>query len=90
MHTAKVCYPEEKEKEKRIEEKRREEREEREEKKREEREEKRREEKRREEKRRKRRERGDVCPGNQVMALSEWEDKWQEGETGFHKSDVHK
>ncbi|XP_051991973.1 probable thiopurine S-methyltransferase [Xyrauchen texanus] len=27
---------------------------------------------------------------NRVMALSEWEDRWQEGKIGFHKPHVHK
>ncbi len=58
LHTATVCY----------------------------REEKRREEKRREEKRRE----AMSAQANRVMALSEWENRWQEGRTGFHRSEVHK
>ncbi len=50
------------------------------------REEKRREEKRREEKRRE----AMSAQANRVMALSEWENRWQEGRTGFHRSEVHK
>uniref|UniRef100_A0A8C1HD77 thiopurine S-methyltransferase n=1 Tax=Cyprinus carpio carpio TaxID=630221 RepID=A0A8C1HD77_CYPCA len=26
---------------------------------------------------------------NRVMALSEWEDRWNEGKTGFHRPEVH-
>ncbi len=52
---------------------------------------KRREEKRREEKRREEKRREEMsAQANRVMALSEWEDRWQEGKTGFHRSEVHK
>ncbi len=44
------------------------------------------EEKRREEKRRE----AMSAQANRVMALSEWENRWQEGKTGFHRSEVHK
>ncbi|XP_041932900.1 putative thiopurine S-methyltransferase [Alosa pseudoharengus] len=31
-----------------------------------------------------------AAQANRVMALSEWEDRWQTGRTGFHQPQVHK
>uniref|UniRef100_A0A8C2IRQ5 thiopurine S-methyltransferase n=1 Tax=Cyprinus carpio TaxID=7962 RepID=A0A8C2IRQ5_CYPCA len=45
--------------------------------------------KRREEKRREEKRREMSAQEDRVMALSEWEDRWQEGRTGFHRSEVH-